>query len=409
MRNRWALAVGVVLLGVVGAKAQPLPPPAVPAPLPAIPTPPAPPVGQLPPLLPVPAAPTGPLAEVPRPGVPPLEYDHGYQYLPERLPERRRAPEECGPAGRWWVAPSFELSWVPARYAPSTIRLRVPDPTAPGGSVAGPQLPVAGRSAGRFDGALNLVGGHWFGETNTHGIEASLYLRDAHNTFASASPGAVVLFPRGRGRAAQIVVLPGAAVSGTFPTTLSTFFATVDVNYRHKLVCTDAARLDVLVGYRHAALDDELYLGEVPDDHDEYRHNRAAVSNSFHGAQIGLAGEVRANGWFVAGAVKVAFGGVTSEIDPTGAFVGAEGRTAAGFRRLPALTAQEQTEFAVMSALNLQVGRQLTDRARVFASYSFSHLNRVARLGDVLNPANGGPLYTNFWVQSLGLGAEFRF
>ncbi len=402
MRSRWV--VGVALFVVAGAKAQPVPPPAAP-PLPTIPVPPA---GQLPPLLPVPTAPTGPLAEVPRPGAPPVEYDHGYQYLPERLPERRRA-EECGPAGRWWFAPSFELAWVPTSYAPSTVRLRVADPAAFGRTVPGPLLPVAGRSAGRFDAALNLVGGHWFGETNTHGIEAGLYLRTADNTFTGSSPGSLVLFPQGRGRATQVVVLPGAVVVGTFPTTLSTFFAAFDVNYRHKLVCTDNARLDVLVGYRHATLEDELYLGDVPDDRDDYRLNRARVLNSFHGGQIGLTGEFRANGWFVAGSVKAAFGGVTSEVEATGAFVGAEARTPAGFRRLAALTAAEQTEFAVMPALNAQVGRQLTEHARIFASYSFSYLSRAARLGDALNPTNSGLTYTDFWVQSIGFGAEFRF
>src|SRR5205814_707196 len=35
-------------------------------------------------------------------------------------------------------------------------------------------------------------------------------------------------------------------------------------------------------------------------------------------------------------------------------------------------------------------------------------LNRVSRLGDVLDPA-GGVRTTDFWVQSVGLGMELRF
>jgi hypothetical protein len=310
------------------------------------------------------------------------------------------------------VTPSLELAFVPARPAPATVRLRVPDPASLGGTLPGPLVPVEGRSAGRFEAALGLVVGRWFGETNTHGVEASFFLRDANNTFEGASPGSLVLFPRGRGRAAQVIALPGPVapfVVSTFPATLGTFFATVDVNYRSNLLCSERGRLDWLAGYRYAYLEDELYLGDEPDGCDDHRLNRAVVSNSFHAGQIGLAGEIRANGWYVAGAVKLAFGVMTAEAEVTGAFFGAEARTPGGFRRLTALTAAERSEFAVMPGFNVQLGRQVTDHIRVFAGYSFNYLSRAARLGDVLNPASTGLTFTDFWVQSIGFGAEFRF
>ena len=37
--------------------------------------------------------------------------------------------------------------------------------------------------------------------------------------------------------------------------------------------------------------------------------------------------------------------------------------------------------------MNVQVGRQVGQHARVFVGYSFQYLSEVARLGDVLNPA----------------------
>lgn len=403
---RSLVAVAVAVLGVGSVTAQPLPPA---APAPALP--PIPQVREAPPLLPVPQDP-GPLPEVPRPGPSGFEYDHGYSYLPERIPERSLRDEVCGPPGKWWIAPSLELAWVPTRPAPATVRLRVADPASPERTLAGPLLPVAGRSSGRFEAALGLIGGFWFGETNTHGVEAGLFLRDANNTFAGASPGALVVFPQGTRRGARVVAFPGALapfVSGTFPATLGTFFATVDVNYRHKLWCDDRWRLDWLAGYRYAFLGDELYLGDTPDERDDYRSNRASVSNSFHGGQIGLAGEIRANGWYAAGSVKLAFGVLSTETDATGAFVGAEARGPGGFRRLTALGSAEQNDFAVMPALNVQLGRQVTDHARVFVGYSFNYLSRAARLGDALNPASSGLTFTEFWVQSIGFGAEFRF
>lgn len=402
MRRRWLVALGVVVLGVGSATAQPAPSGAPAREVPC----------DLPPLLPVPKT-SPPLAEVPRPGPAGGEYDHGYNYLPEQLPERSRwHPDVCGPLGRWWVTPSLELAFAPTRPAPAAVRLRVADPAAPGGTLPGPLLPVSGRSAGRFEAAVGLIVGRWFGETNTQGIEAGFFLRDANNTFGGTAPGALVLFPQGTRRGAQVIAFPGALapfVVGTFPATLGTFFTTVDVNYRHKLLCTENSRLDALAGYRYAFLGDELYLGDATDGHDEYRLNRAAVSNSFHGGQLGLAGEVRANRWYAAASVKVALGAVTADAEATGAFTGAEARAPNGFRRLAALTAGDQTEFAVMPAVNMQFGRQVTDHARVFAGYSFNYLSRVARLGDALNPATAGLTFTEFWVQSISLGAEFRF
>ncbi len=435
MRTRWMAAVGGAVLGVGMANAQPVPslgpslpvlpapaPPAAPAsptptPLPPPAVPPA--TGQLPPLLPVPQPPGTPLPEVPRPGGPPIEYDHGYQYLPERLPERsRRHPndEACGPDGRWWIIPSLNLSWASTQPAPGGIRLRVPNSSVPGGVITGPRLPVGGLDAGRFEAALGLVVGRWFGETNTHGIEASAFFRDANTTFEGLAPGMLVFFPGGVDRSApQVVVLPNGVASqvvGSFPATLGTYFATADVNYRHKLVCTANSRLDVLAGYRYAFLEDELYLGELPADgrgHDAFRLNRVAVSNSFHAGQIGLAGEVRANGWYVSGSAKMAFGVVTPEVTATGLFLDAQGHSGNGFRRLNALTAAGQSEFAVMPSLGVQVGRQLGNYTRLFAGYSFNYLSRAGRLGDVLNPANAGLPLTDFWTQSISFGGEFRF
>jgi hypothetical protein len=402
MRRRWLVALGVAVLGVGSATAQPAP---FGAPAREVPC-------DLPPLLPVPQT-SPPLAEVPRPGPVGGEYDHGYNYLPEQLPPRSRRPDDvCGPPGRWWVTPSLELAFASTRPAPATVTLGAGNPAALSMLAPSVLLPVAGQTSGRFEAALGLVAGRWFGETNTHGVEASFFLRDANTTFLGNSIGAVVVFPRGTRRGAQVIALPGelpSMATSTFPVTLGTLYTTADVSYRRKLLCTNRSRLDGLAGYRYAYLRDELYLGDEPDDHDEYRQNRTAVSNSFHGGQIGLAGEIRANGWYVAGSAKVAFGVVTAEAEATGTFVGAGVSGGAAFHRLSALGSADRNEFAVMPALNVQLGRQVTDHARVFAGYTFNYLSRAARLGDALNPATAGLTFTEFWVQSVSFGAEFRF
>src|SRR5437764_1422894 len=81
--------------------------------------------------------------------------------------------------------------------APGTVRLRLPNPGVPGGTVPGPLLPVAGLSPGRFDAAFGLTVGRWFGESTSSGVEGSFFVRTSDTTFDSFAPGMVVLFPNG--------------------------------------------------------------------------------------------------------------------------------------------------------------------------------------------------------------------
>ncbi len=359
---------------------------------------------QYPSLLRPPAHPDPPLAVVPRGPV--GEYDHGHLYLPDYVPPS--APEACRPLGRWWISPSFEFAWLPSRHAPVNVRLRVPIPD--GGSISGPVLPIAGQSADSFQAGFGLTGGWWFNDRNTRGVDASFFTLGGGRTTYGFAPDMLVLFPDGAGSAPQLIVFPpNLPIVGVFPVTFSTWFVGADVNYRHNVHCWPHARLDLLLGYRFAALQEELVLGETSNgSNDDYRHNRLAVTNPFHGGQVGVAGEYRGDRWYVNGAAKVALGAVSPELCATGLFRGAEGYND-GYSALTALTESGRSRFAVLPTMNLQVGRQLGDHARLFAGYSFQYLNEVVRLGDVLDPAAGGIRTTDFWIQSLGLGFELRY
>jgi putative beta barrel porin BBP7 len=416
MALRGAVGSLIVFLTALAAPAQSQPrPPAPPASLNSLDQP-----TQYPPLLRPPASPDPPLAEVPR--GPTGEYDHGYVYLPEYVPPC--APEACRPLGRWWISPSFEFAWLPARPAPTNIRLRVPAPG--GGTIPGPVLPIAGQSADTFQAGFGLTGGWWFNDRNTCGVEASLFtLSGGDRTIDGIAPGMLVLFPDGAGSTPEVLLFPpGFPITGIFPVTLSTWFIGADVNYRHNLHCGPSTRLDLLAGYRFAYLEDEMFLGEAPDGSStDYRYNRIAVMNPFHGGQVGFAGEYRGERWYLSGAAKVAFGVVSPEVCASGLFRNTEGFTGlerfapAGPRRglgnggYTGLTAAGDGDdrFAVLPSLNLQLGRQVGQHARLYVAYSFQYLSEVARLGDVLKPGVAGLKYTDFWVQSLGLGFELRY
>jgi hypothetical protein len=292
------------------------------------------------------------------------------------------------------------------------VRLRVPDGS--GGTIPGPVLPVGSGTDDVFQGGFGLAVGRFFGEAHIHAVEGSFYTVGADQTFVGYSPGMLVVFPQGSARSVpQVFVFPppmNANILGAFPATASSTFTGADVNYRRNLFCTQDARLDVLAGYRFAYVGEELYLGDIPDpSFGGYKQNRASVANYFNGGQVGAAGEVRFHKWYAGGAAKIAFGVVNSETTATGMFVGAEGITAGGFQQLNSPADTTQTRFAVLPTVNLAVGRQIREHARVYVGYSFQYLNRTTRLADVLDPGTADTPVTDFWVQAMNLGLELRY
>jgi hypothetical protein len=224
----------------------------------------------------------------------------------------------------------------------------------------------------------------------------------------------LLLLPEGHSPSVPQVIVypPGTPITGIFPSTLSTWFMGADINYRQNVYCSSNLRLDALVGYRFAYLQDELYLGESQDGNgDNYRRNRISVSNQFHGAQIGISGEFRSNGWYADGALKLALGAVTTNVAASGLFSGAEGEDASGnFSRLASLADSSQGRFAVLPTLNMTIGKQIREHTRIYVGYSLQYLSRVVRMSDVLDSSSGSNLTsTDLWVSSVKFGVELRY
>ena len=88
-------------------------------------------------------------------------------------------------------------------------------------------------------------------------------------------------------------------------------------------------------------------------------------------------------------------------------------------------------EFAVLPEVNVNLGYQLTSRARACVGYSFLYLSNVVRLGDQIdrniNTTQGPPFLgagatlqgqpvpapqlrsSDFWAQGFNVGLEFRY
>lgn len=395
MRTPW---LAVVLLSVSPLRADPpvdLPPLLTPS----APTPPAPP-------------PTGPVGA----------YDHGYLYIPETAPPSPPPllpPERLRPLGEWWVNASFDFGWATRDTPLPTLRLRVP------GVRNGPILPLDGVTQDSFRLGFDANAGMWIDRECWNGLDVGVrLLATGTQRVTGVAPGTLVLFPANTPASPQWISFPESVASsfaGTFTATHSSWFTTVDVNYRRSLVRQESFRLDALVGYRFASVADGLSLDNPVPDSQEYNYVTGqydttpstvqmpgfVVTNSFHGGQVGFDGEVRAGYLTLGVAAKVAFGAVRTRLSETELFATPEVFTGSGF--VPRATVPTAARYAVMPTLTTTLGWEVGRSSRLFVGYSFAHLNGVARLGDVLAPTGGEARTTDFWAHAVRLGLEVRY
>ncbi|MDB5313685.1 MAG: hypothetical protein JWO38_7887 [Gemmataceae bacterium] len=374
---------------------------------------------ELPPLLSVPR-PTPPQASGPRD--PAGEYDHGYFYLPEQAPEMMRAANQpCGPTGRFWLSPTLELGGSKAASVPALVRA---------GSPNGPAVYGNEHLTTPFRAGLGLNGGVWLDAEQVHGIDGSFYyLGQGGNNTLLFSPGATYFLPTANGGAFPLSD-PAAGYAGSYQAGLITHFSSADVDYRQNVLCGPGGRVDALVGYRYGNLGEtfEVYGKRLGPGGEIVRfRDDAKATNQFHGGQIGLAGEYRFDRWYVGATGKVAFGTVFTNTALSGMFRVNGTVIPYGFYARPGTAGEtDSSRFGVMPTVGLTFGRQLGEHARVYVGYNLLYLTGVTRGPDVLtplpnvlaaNPQAVSPAASvqrntpasDFWVQSLSLGLEWRY
>lgn len=373
---------------------------------------------ELPPLLAVPPAnpprPAGPRG-------PSGEYDPGYFYLPERAPDMMRADPPCGPAGRVWVTPALETGWSKPAHVPALVRI---------GSQSGPVVYGDEHLRSQFRAGFSIAGGFWLDDRHTHGFDGSFYFlsqgANETNILTNAVP---LVLPTANGVGFPLAD-PAVGSLGDYQAGLMTRFYAADANYRQNLLCGENGRLDGLVGYRYAHVGEtyEIYgkrlgaTGEIERFRDD-----AFARNDFHGGQVGLAGEYRIDRWYVSATGKVAFGTMFTSTDLDGKFRVNGVVVPSGFYARPGVNGdREHTRFGVMPTVGVALGRHLGEHSRVFVGYNFLYLTGLTRGPDVLDPlpsvVAANPQATqpvlvsrrdattsDFWVQSLSFGMEWRY
>ena len=202
--------------------------------------------------------------------------------------------------------------------------------------------------------------------------------------------------------------------------------------------CLNYCRTDLLIGYRHYLLGDNLSIHEdlsAPQVNSTFLiTDNFSSRNEFNGTEIGLNTELRRGRWSLGLLAKMAMGNNHETTIINGTTTINNGQTINNFPvGVFASNANSGVhtidQFTVIPQFGVEMGYQLTCRLRAFLGYNVIYWAPVMRAGDQIDlnidprnfppqdPTLGTPepfpqylaRQTNFWAQGINVGTEFRF
>ena len=371
----------------------------------------------------------------------------------------------CGPPGKYWLSGEY-LYWTAKGMSVPPLATTSPVGTArnqagvlgaPGTSVL---FPESGKTNNDWRSGFRLRAGMWLDDCQRFGVEGDFFfLGKSKDDFAAGGNSAgVPIISRpftnvlNGTNDAQLVSFPGSPASElvSFPGVLA---GSVDAHTRSDFIgggfnflcnhsCTPCDRLDYLVGFRYLNLRDEVVVNEnltalggssVPAGTRFLIQDKFRTTNDFYGGNVGLSYERRMGSCFIGVRGSVALGVTHSETDISGS---TQIITPAGvattypgglLTQTSNIGHYSSNRFSVVPEVGVRVGCQVTERARAFVGYNFLYWSNVQRAGDQIDlgvntnliaPASGSalparpaytPRTTDYWVQGVSFGLEWRF
>ena len=357
----------------------------------------------------------------------------------------------CGPAGQFWVTAEW-LYWRASGHNVPPLVTTAPagTPRVTAGALGVDTTTVLFGGAEVNDDWRNgfrYGAGMWLDQSQSLGIEADFfYLGQSRDRFAFASDGTLTLarpFVNALTGAqdTRLAAFPGVVRGSVFGEATSNL-AGGGANFVRNFACDPCGRFDLTFGFRYIGLRDEVLVREDLTTLDASAvaagtrfevTDRFRTGNHFYGIPVGFNWERRWSHWYLDVRSSLALGwthtraridGATTTTTPAGvasAFAG-------GLLAQPTNSGDfTDNHFAVASELGVRLGAQVTDRTRAFVGYNVLYVSRVERAADTIdlrvNPnqvappqALNGPALpafvpnrTDFWVQGISLGIEYRF
>jgi hypothetical protein len=334
--------------------------------------------------------------------------------------------------GRNWVTAEYLMWWNRSAQVPPLVTTSSPAFNGVPG-LGDTRVLLGGTFNDTFHSGVRVGGGHWF-DDGCRGFDWRVFWVDPSSAnFAAASPPyallarpfvnvnpTVTLPGVGVGPTAEVVAGPPVATGRVAAQLTSTIWG-AEANYRRFLAGNCAARLDALVGYRYLDLSERLTVTEsfvrLPGSDLTVGTPAAAgvitdsirTANHFHGGQIGLAGTIQRGRWSVNTRATIAFGTVFQSADITGGqrLTMADGSvvtTPGGLLAVPGANIGhwEQSRFAVVPEIGINLGYQVTQNLKVFVGYNFLAISSVVRPGGAVNPYIDAARIPNFLPAGTG-------
>lgn len=357
-------------------------------------------------------------------------------------------------AGRLWFKAEY-LGWATkgADFPALVTTGNAATPAADAGALdqpdtvtlfGGDRLHDEMRPGGRF--TLGL----WRCPEQRIGLEANIFGVDGRDVEFSASSADTPVIARpytdavGGDQDSLLIAYPGL-LSGSTRIDADLELLGGEVLLRQAILWRERGRIDILAGYRHGYLKDQLLIqdastslsvgsGYFPGT-EIYREDLFRTKNYFHGGEIGLATRLWRGCWSLSLTTKAAYGGTrtrstisgdtTVVTDPGGVPVFTH--TDGGLLGQPTNSAyREFNDDSFSGELSVNLERQLGTHARISAGYTFFYWDSVVRLAPLIdtniNPTQigGGALAgaavpaftlsrTDFWAQGLNASFEYQW
>jgi hypothetical protein len=357
-------------------------------------------------------------------------------------------PEEaCGPLGRFWVRSEVLLWWTRGQAFPPLVTASpLGSPLSTAGLLGQPTTAVlfgGDRTDPDTRAGVRITTGFWLNRAQTLGLEASFFQleTETEDFTANQATNPVLILPfidvNGQQRR-RVTNFPGFASGAVSLDTASRFYSG-DAHLLANLYCGCCCRVDALVGYRQARLNDNFLVADSERDSVGRRIDlvdQFDTRNRFHGGDLGLAAQLCRCNWSLDLSARVALGVNDRDVNVNGdslftmpgqAPVTRQG----GFLALPSNSGRRSDdEFTAIPELSAAVGYQFTTCLRATMGYTYIHWPNVVRSGDqidmtvnrsqlprvsgpgaLVGPARPAPLLgdSDFWAQGLSFGLELRF
>lgn len=249
----------------------------------------------------------------------------------------------------------------------------------------------------------------------------------------------------------ELVAFPNV-LTGNIGTETTTELNGAAVRFRRQACCTSSmgysefccqtvpmsSRLDGTLGYRYWELKESLQIRErlttgAPSPGAFAIDDRFETRNQFNGAELGFLWQGRRGWWTLDALMRVGIGNVHQTVTIGGTSAVNNNGTTTNFNtgflaQRTNIGTFDRDEFTMVPEFGLTAGYQMTRRLRATVGYSLIYWGNVVRPGDQIDtdvnpnllapevtPFTGAlrPQFqfqeTDYWVQGLNFGGEFRW